>query len=37
EKNGAIKKLKQMGLEEGDTIRIVNFEFEYANEDEDEE
>lgn len=35
EKNGAIKKLKAMGLEEGDIIRIVDFEFEYVDEDEE--
>lgn len=35
EKKGAIKKLKQMGLEEGDTIRIIDFEFEYVDEDEE--
>jgi len=32
EKNGAIEKLKQMGLEEGDTIRIIDYEFEYWDE-----
>lgn len=32
EKNGAIETLKEMGLEEGDTIRIVNYEFEYTEE-----
>ena len=32
EKNGAIDKLKEMGLEEGDTIRIQNYEFEYWDE-----
>lgn len=32
EKNGAIDKLKELGLEEGDTIRIFDFEFEYYDE-----
>ena len=32
EKNGAIDKLKEVGLEEGDTIRIQNYEFEYWDE-----
>lgn len=32
EKNGAIKTLLEMGLEEGDTIRINNYEFEYFDE-----
>ena len=32
EKNGAIEKLKEMGLEEGDSIRIQNYEFEYWDE-----
>jgi GTP-binding protein len=32
EKSGAIKKLLEMGLEEGDTIRIEDFEFEYVDE-----
>ena len=32
EKNGAIEKLKEMGLEEGDNIRIQNYEFEYWDE-----
>ena len=30
EKQGRIKLLKQMGLKEGDTVRIQNFEFEYT-------
>ena len=30
EKQGGIKLLKQMGLKEGDTVRIENFEFEYT-------
>ncbi len=32
EKKGAIDKLLEMGLEEGDTIRIFDFEFEYWDE-----
>ena len=32
EKNGAIDELKEMGLEEGDSIRIQNYEFEYWDE-----
>ncbi len=32
EKNGAIDKLKEMGLEEGDIIRIENYELEYFDE-----
>lgn len=32
EKSGAIEKLIEMGLEEGDTIRIEDFEFEYVDE-----
>lgn len=32
EKSGAIKTLKKMGLQEGDTIKIENFEFEYFEE-----
>ena len=32
EKKGAIEKMKEMGLEEGDTIRIFDFEFEYWEE-----
>ncbi|HWQ77938.1 MAG TPA: GTPase ObgE [Anaerovoracaceae bacterium] len=32
EKNGAIDKLKELGLEEGDTIRIFDYEFEYYDE-----
>ena len=32
EKNGAIEKLKEMGLEEGNSIRIQNYEFEYWDE-----
>ena len=32
EKNGAIDELKEMGLEEGDIIRIVDYEMEYYDE-----
>ena len=32
EKSGVIEELKEMGLEEGDTIRIEDFEFEYIDE-----
>lgn len=32
EKSGAIDKLKDLGLEEGDTISIKDFEFEYIDE-----
>lgn len=32
EKKGAIDKLKEMGLSEGDTIRLFDFEFEYWDE-----
>lgn len=32
EKNGAIEKLKEMGLEEGDTIRVIDYDFEYYDE-----
>lgn len=32
EKSGAIDRLKEMGLDEGDTIRIENYEFEYYDE-----
>ncbi|MDD3168805.1 MAG: GTPase ObgE [Eubacteriales bacterium] len=32
EKNGAIDKLKEMGLSEGDTIRVFDYEFEYIDE-----
>ncbi len=32
EKNGAIEKLKEMGLDEGDIIRIKNYELEYWDE-----
>ena len=32
EQNGAIGELKEMGLDEGDTVRIVDYEFEYYEE-----
>ncbi|MPN37921.1 hypothetical protein SDC9_185442 [bioreactor metagenome] len=32
EKKGALEELKEMGLEEGDTIRIFDYEFEYFEE-----
>ncbi len=32
ESNGAIRQLKDMGLEDGDTIRIGTYEFEYTEE-----
>lgn len=32
EKSGAIDELKEMGVEEGDTIRIMDYEFEYFDE-----
>ena len=32
EEKGAIDKLKELGLEEGDTIRIFDYEFEYYDE-----
>lgn len=32
EKNGAMEKLRKLGLKEGDTIRIFDFEFEYWDE-----
>ncbi|MBP6492186.1 MAG: GTPase ObgE [Clostridia bacterium] len=32
EKNGAIEKLKELGLEEGDVIKVFNYEFEYFDE-----
>ena len=32
EKKGGIEKLKELGLEEGDTIRIFDYEFEYWDE-----
>jgi len=35
ENSGALEQLKEMGLENGDTIRIEDFEFEYYDEDYD--
>jgi GTP-binding protein len=32
ENSGAIRKMKEMGLEEGDTIRVEDYEFEYEDE-----
>lgn len=32
EKNGGINKLRELGLEEGDTIRVFDYEFEYYDE-----
>ena len=32
EKSGAVEQMKGMGLDEGDTIRIKDFEFEYYDE-----
>lgn len=32
EKSGAIDKLREMGLDEGDTIRVMDYEFEYFDE-----
>ncbi|QOX62776.1 GTPase ObgE [Anoxybacterium hadale] len=32
EKNGAIEKLKELGLDEGDTIKVFDYEFEYFDE-----
>lgn len=32
EKNGGIEKLKKLGLEEGDIIRVFDYEFEYFDE-----
>ena len=33
ENKGAIDKLKDMGLQDGDIIRIINYEMEYYDED----
>lgn len=33
EKSGALDKLREMGIEDGDTIRVQDFEFEYIDED----
>lgn len=32
EKKGALERLKEMGMEEGDTVRIFDYEFEYYDE-----
>ena len=32
EKKGAIDELKELGLQEGDTVRIKDYEFEYSEE-----
>ena len=32
EKSGAIDQLREMGLDEGDTIRVMDYEFEYFDE-----
>jgi len=32
EKKGAIERLKEMGLQDGDVIRIIDYEFEYIDE-----
>ena len=32
EKSGAMERLLEMGLEEGDTIRVFDYEFEYWDE-----
>ena len=37
EKRGAIDRMKEMGLSEGDTIRIEDFEFEYYDEYDEED
>ena len=33
EENGAIAELKTMGLQDGDTVRIIDFELEYLDEE----
>lgn len=33
EKSGAFEQLKEMGIEDGDTIKVKDFEFEYVDED----
>ena len=33
EKSGAIDKMKEMGIEDGDIIKVKDFEFEYMDED----
>ena len=37
ENSGAIDKLKEMGIEDGDTIKVFDYEFEYVDEDFDDE
>ncbi|MCO7121036.1 GTPase ObgE [Ihubacter massiliensis] len=32
EKSGAFEKLKELGLEEGDTVKVIDYEFEYYDE-----
>ncbi len=32
EKSGAIERLRELGVEEGDTIRVIDYEFEYFDE-----
>ena len=32
EKKGAVAELKELGLEEGDIVRIKDYEFEYSEE-----
>ncbi len=32
EEKGALERLKEMGLEDGDTVRIIDYEFEYFDE-----
>ena len=32
EKSGAVKKMKELGLKEGDTVSIYDFEMEYIEE-----
>ena len=36
ENSGAIDKLKEMGIEDGDTIKVFDYEFEYVDEEFDE-
>ena len=33
ENSGAIEEMKEMGIEDGDIIKIEDFEFEYFDED----
>ena len=32
EKSGAIKEMRKLGIEDGDTIRLYDYEFEYEDE-----